>query len=136
MKKCSVCGELKPLSEFAINKTKKDGHACDCKSCRKKYRDQHYQENKEYYKNKAKAYRTKKHKEFDELRKTLKCAICGENRFYCLDFHHIDPSEKETEVTKLIESPRRLKKELEKCIVLCANCHRELHYKERNASIV
>lgn len=50
MKKCSVCGELKPLSEFAINKTKKDGHACDCKECRKKYRDQHYQENKEYYK--------------------------------------------------------------------------------------
>lgn len=131
MKRCSVCGELKPLSEFALNRARKDGHACDCKACRKKYRDQHYQDNKEYYKSKARAYKAKKQQEFDELRKTLKCSKCGEDRFYCLDFHHIDPSDKEAEVTKLIESPRKLKEELKKCIVLCSNCHRELHYKER-----
>lgn len=131
MKRCSVCGELKPLSEFALNRARKDGHACDCKTCRKKYRDKHYQDNKEYYKSKARAYKAKKQQEFNELRKTLKCSKCGEDRFYCLDFHHIDPSEKEAEVTKLIESPRKLKEELKKCIVLCSNCHRELHYKER-----
>lgn len=131
MKRCSVCGELKPLSEFALNRARKDGHACDCKACRKKYRDQHYQDNKEYYKSKARAYKAKKQQEFDELRKTLKCSKCGEDRFYCLDFHHIDPLDKEAEVTKLIESPRKLKEELKKCIVLCSNCHRELHYKER-----
>ena len=136
MKKCSVCGELRPLSEFAINRTRKDGHASDCKACRKKYRNKHYQDNKEYYKSKARAYKTAKLEEINEIRKTLKCAICGEDRFYCLDFHHVDPSIKEAEVTKLIESPKRLKRELEKCIVLCANCHRELHYKERNAGIV
>ena len=37
-KVCSICGIEKPLSEFALNKTRKDGHASDCKSCRKKYR--------------------------------------------------------------------------------------------------
>ena len=52
MKRCSKCKELKPISEFAINKTKKDEHASDCKACRKIYRDKHYQENKEYYKTK------------------------------------------------------------------------------------
>lgn len=136
MKRCSVCGELKPLSEFALNKYKKDGHACDCKGCRKRYRDKHYQENKEYYKEKAKLYKEKCHKEFEELKKQLKCSKCGESRFYCLDFHHINPDEKETEIAKLINSPKKLKEELKKCIVLCANCHRELHYKEKDAGIV
>lgn len=136
MKRCSVCGEIKPLTEFALNKSKKDDHACDCKSCRKKYRDKHYQDHKDYYKSKAKTYRQRKHEEFDNLRKSLKCSICGEDRYYCLDFHHIDPSEKETEVTNLIEAPNKLKEELEKCIVVCANCHRELHYKERHAGLV
>ena len=38
-KVCSICGIEKPLSEFALNKTRKDGHASDCKSCRKKYKE-------------------------------------------------------------------------------------------------
>lgn len=64
------------------------------KSAERSIETKHYQENKEYYKSKARAYKARRHKEFDALRKTLKCAICGEDRFYCLDFHHIDPSEK------------------------------------------
>lgn len=135
-KVCSICGIEKPLSEFALNKTRKDGHASDCKSCRKKYRDEHYRLHKEYYKEKAAAYKRKKTKELEEFKSTLKCEICGENRPWCLDFHHINPEEKEGEIAKLIESPRRLQEELKKCIVLCANCHRDLHYKERNAGVL
>lgn len=131
---CSKCKQEKPLSEFAINRTRKDGHASDCKACRKIYRDKHYLEHKEYYKDKASKYRSKKNKEFEELRSTLKCSICGEDRHWCLEFHHLNPNEKESEVTRLKESPRRLREELKKCIVLCANCHRGLHYKERNIS--
>lgn len=131
MKKCSVCGEIKPLTEFALNKSRKDGLASDCKSCRKIYRDNHYKNNKEYYKNKAKEYRKRKTKEFEEFKETLKCSLCGENRPWCLDFHHINPEEKEVEVVKLIEAPNKIKKEIEKCIVLCANCHRDLHYKNK-----
>ena len=133
-KVCSKCKQEKPLSEFAINRTKKDGHASDCKACRKIYRDKHYLEHKEYYKDKAAKYKAKKNEEFNSLRATLKCAICGEDRHWCLDFHHINPEEKEASVVKLKESPRKLKEELKKCIVLCANCHRDLHYKERHIS--
>lgn len=131
-KKCIVCGEIKPITEFALNKTRKDGHASDCKECRKKYRDRHYQDNKDYYKRKAAEYKRKQQEKFNELRSSLKCSVCGESRFYCLDFHHMDPREKEKDPSRLIESPRKLEQELKKCIVLCSNCHRELHYKEKH----
>lgn len=136
MKRCSKCKELKPISEFAVNKTKKDGHASDCKACRKLYRDKHYQEHKDYYKTKVAEYKKKKAAEFEEYKGTLKCEICGESRPWCLDFHHINPLEKENEVVNLIESPRKLKEEIKKCIVLCSNCHRDLHYKNKQAGIV
>lgn len=136
MKICSKCKELKPISEFAINNTKKDGHASECKSCRKIYRDRHYQENKEYYKTKAAEYKKKKMAEFEEYKSTLKCVVCGESRPWCLDFHHVNPLEKENEVSHLIESPKKFKEEIKKCIVLCSNCHRDLHYKNKQAGIV
>ena len=135
-KVCSKCGVEKPLSEFALNKTRKDGHASDCKDCRKQYRDEHYRLHKEQYKEKAAAYKRKKTKELEEFKSTLKCEICGENRPWCLDFHHTNPEEKEGEIAKLIESPRRMQEEIKKCIVVCANCHRDIHYKNRNAGIV
>lgn len=136
MKRCSKCKELKPISEFAVNKTKKDGHASDCKACRKIYRDKHYQENKEYYKTKAAEYKKKKVAEFEEYKSTLKCAICGESRPWCLDSHHVNPLEKEDEVVHLTESPRKLEEEIRKCIVLYSDCHRDLHYKNKQAGIV
>ena len=56
-----------------------------------------------------------------------KCCICG----YCkcqegLDFHHLDPSKKEFGIGKTIRSWNRVQIELRKCILLCANCHREV----------
>ena len=87
-------------------------------------------------KKKAAAYKRKKTKELEEFKSTLKCEICGENRPWCLDFHHTNPEEKEGEIAKLIESPRRMQEEIKKCIAVCANCHRDIHYKDRNAGIV
>lgn len=43
-------------------------------------------------------------------------------------FNHANPSEKEGSVSHMIQAPNKLKSELEKCIVLCANCHRDVHY--------
>lgn len=57
------------------------------------------------------------------------CAICG----YCkcndaLELHHIDPSKKEFTIQSRVDiSWERTANELKKCILLCANCHRELH---------
>lgn len=57
------------------------------------------------------------------------CILCGENEIACLDFHHIDPETKEYSVSQLLRtgSFSRAASEIEKCIVLCANCHRKLH---------
>lgn len=66
-----------------------------------------------------------------------KCMHCG----YCkypevLEFHHRDPSQKEfgLGLSGLTRSWERVKKEIEKCDLLCANCHREQHVEERRAS--
>jgi len=56
------------------------------------------------------------------------CAICGYNKnAAALDFHHLDPNEKELKIGNP-HAVERLLKEIEKCIVLCANCHREIHH--------
>ena len=58
------------------------------------------------------------------------CEICGYKKCVnALEFHHIDPNEKEFGVgengyTRSIEA---IKKELDKCILVCSNCHREIH---------
>ena len=61
-----------------------------------------------------------------------KCVKCGDSREYVLDFHHVDADEKEDTISAL-----RMKidvdnffKEVDKCILLRANSHRELHYLE------
>ena len=57
------------------------------------------------------------------------CSYCGETDFACLDFHHM--GEKESEIARAIHngwSKERLLKEINKCIVICSNCHRKLHY--------
>lgn len=64
-----------------------------------------------------------------EYKKTLSCTKCGENHPACLDFHHKDPSTKEFSISKMASnSIERLKAEIAKCEVLCANCHRKEHY--------
>jgi len=59
-----------------------------------------------------------------------KCFFCGYNRCSAaLDFHHIDEQSKKFGLSQngLTRSWEKTKKELDKCILLCANCHRELH---------
>ena len=47
-----------------------------------------------------------------------------------LEFHHLDPKEKDFSISTNIKSLDLIKKELDKCILLCANCHREEHFKD------
>lgn len=61
------------------------------------------------------------------------CSRCGYNKYdEALEFHHLDPSEKETGAEIRHLSWDRLKAELDKCILVCANCHREIHAELRN----
>ena len=71
---------------------------------------------------------------FAEFKLTLKCSKCSESHIACLDFHHAESSKKESTVANAISggwSKERVMREVEKCIVLCSNCHRKMHYDER-----
>jgi EAL domain-containing protein (putative c-di-GMP-specific phosphodiesterase class I) len=56
-----------------------------------------------------------------------KCSVCFYNKCdSALQFHHIDPSQKEFEISESAYSLENLKAEAKKCILLCANCHAEV----------
>lgn len=65
------------------------------------------------------------------------CKVCGYKKCVgALDFHHRDPKTKLTTVATLIihgASLIKIKTEIRKCDILCANCHRELHYNDKLA---
>ncbi len=67
-------------------------------------------------------------------KKDKKCSGCGYNKYPgILEFHHKDKSTKYKGDNFLSKSLRRIdliQKEIEKCHILCPNCHRELHLKE------
>jgi len=58
-----------------------------------------------------------------------KCIVCGYNKCVAaLEFHHKDPSTKEFQISNTTKKWETIKIELDKCVLLCANCHRELHF--------
>ena len=74
--------------------------------------------------------RRKKIRQMAVESKNGKCEQCGYNRcIEALEFHHVDPKKKDFNVSQrgYTRSWKNVVKELEKCIMLCANCHRELH---------
>lgn len=64
-----------------------------------------------------------------EVKEKSKCHICGEDRWWVLDFHHV-----KNKIMSIPEMARNgcslddLKNEIEKCIIVCANCHRDIHH--------
>lgn len=58
------------------------------------------------------------------------CSVCGYSKYIgALEFHHVDPASKEfgLGLDGLTRSWERIKNEVDKCVLLCSNCHRELH---------
>ena len=131
MKKCSSCKDDKHLSEFHVNPTKKDNLSTMCKKCSSEYSKQYYIKNRQKYyaHNKSRADRNV---EFvQRVKRNSKCSKCDESRWYVLDFHHLrDKKYNIADASTSGYSINTIKDEIRKCIVLCANCHRELHYLE------
>lgn len=59
-----------------------------------------------------------------------KCAVCGYNKcIQALEFHHLNSETKDFGISAkgYTRSWRKVKEELDKCVLLCSNCHREVH---------
>lgn len=109
---CPKCNEEKPLSDYTIRKGRGRPYSY-CKSCSLDITN----ERRRDIKRKAIEY------------KGGRCEHCGlEDIPAVFEFHHLDPLEKEISISKM--GGRKwasVKIELDKCVLLCANCHRKVH---------
>lgn len=149
-KRCTVCNKTKALEEFHKNSNTKDGHKGTCAVCSVQRDREHYYEDPEANmraKERAKKFyqenreRTKYEASLRQLKLKIKaleylervCSECGEDHPAALQFHHIDPSTKEFSVsTKTLSSVKKypwdvVTQELDKCVILCGNCHAKHH---------
>ena len=103
------------------------------RECRRRW----YANNKKSEKDYVKKRKNKIKKWFTEYKSNLKCSKCAEKHISTLEFHH-HFKDKEMGIAEMTHngySINRIKKEINKCIVLCANCHRKLHHDIRNNNL-
>ena len=125
--KCKGCG-----CDILNERIKKGSLKKWCsESCRAKWRyknDPVIKDRNTYTEQKARGYSNK----WKALQyKGGKCQTCGENRPATLCFHHRDPSQKELKLDGRSFANRQwelIKEEVDKCDLLCHNCHNMLHY--------
>lgn len=131
-KKCKRCGFKKTLDNFHNKKSSKDGLHSWCKTCAIKNAKQHYRKNdkKDILISYSKRLIAELLETVDKVKSKYGCFNCGENEACCLDFHHINPEDKIRNVSDWIrrKSKKRIIEEINKCIIVCSNCHRRLHY--------
>ncbi len=105
----------------------------------KEFNRQHYLNNKDLYKQRAIDRKQEIRNWFNRYKEGLKCEYCGENHPACIDFHHNNPEEKKIPIAKMVSgcfAPDKILAEIEKCTILCANCHRKKHYEDKIGSMV
>jgi len=76
-------------------------------------------------------------KQLNEIKFNKKCELCGFDDWRALQHHHREGEEKLFEIGNSVNrgySMEAIKKEMEKCQTLCANCHQILHHKERESN--
>tara|TARA_B100000941_G_C28197970_1_gene395363 strand:+ start:171 stop:593 length:423 start_codon:yes stop_codon:yes gene_type:complete len=134
MKKCTICKSEKPVTEFNKKKRNKDGLQNVCRECNQKKSRAYYKKNRKKHiaavKTNTKKYIEQLKIEIDQLR-INGCCICGEKEKICLDWHHLDPSKKDFNVSSAINrysvNREAIFAEIAKCICVCSNCHRKIH---------
>ncbi len=131
---CRKCNTPKDEKEFSWKRKKENERHSVCKTCKKEVDNLYYLSSKKRRTKIRKTAATKYGFLRDYVQRLKKfgcCKKCSDNRWYVLDFHHL--SNKEENINELLRrgSMKKLKKEIRKCILLCSNCHRELHYFEK-----
>src|SRR3989344_6389889 len=128
---CSKCKLPRPIGDFNFKVKSKGIYQCQCKICTRKNIRNHYINNKKYYLDKAQkrnlGLRTEINKYILDYFKDHYCIDCGESDPVVLEFDHRDRVQKDAHVSGFLRAMRldRVKSEIEKCDVRCANCHRK-----------
>ena len=101
--------------------------------CASIYAKEHYARNPLPYKERSKKHKKEYYKRnikfVSDYLKNHPCEICGEIDIVVLDFHHRNPEDKAFSIGAICSSGisvDRLQNEIEKCQVVCANCHRRI----------
>lgn len=131
MKLCSKCKDTKCKTLFGKNSSRYDGLQEYCRDCKRAIDRAYYKTNS----NRRALIDARSKLTYDYCRKLTTrykricgCKLCDEKEPCALDFHHLDPTQKDLEVTRMSNfSIKRLKLEIRKCVVLCSNCHRKVH---------
>jgi HNH endonuclease len=133
MKECGKCKENLPIENFSWKNKDRGWRQSYCKNCNKNTNKEHYRKNKTVYADKSKLAKIKNLINKNEYLKSHPCVACGENDPIVLEFDHIDSTSKKMEIYKMISygyTWDNILKEIEKCQVLCANCHKRKTAKE------
>jgi hypothetical protein len=116
VKTCKTCGQTLPYSEFYKNQCMKDGHLSWCKKCTVlRYRDGVRRRAAEF-----RAY-------IQAIKMERGCADCGYREHpAALDFDHLPGSVKKGRLASMAcgSALKTIHAEIDKCEVVCANCHR------------
>ncbi len=137
-KLCKTCNTEKPLTGDFWHKAKRrpDGWEYSCKECVKERTRNNYHSNKEKWNETTKRNHRKRREKLQELKASLSCTKCNEQRHWLLDFHHVDPTQKDFQLSQGERYGwEKVQSEIEKCVVLCSNCHRDFHYLEKKDGI-
>ena len=133
-RRCYRCGELKPADDFAWRRKRKSQRDSFCRPCRSAYGREHYLANKQRYIDQAAAskrgLRQARTQYLLEYFTTHPCCECGETDPVVLEFDHRDPDAKAFTIGAALSYRKwqAILDEIEKCDVVCANCHRRRHY--------
>lgn len=132
MKTCTKCGKEKDLDQFAVRKNKNGIRQSWCRECFRLWNKEAYRSGR---RKKQVLERAKKQKAYLQafvrrVKLRYGCSKCGYKKHYAaIDFHHVE--EKDKVIGQLANngcSIATMKAEMRKCILLCANCHREYHH--------
>ena len=130
-RRCARCQQDLDPSAFNFKDRARGTLQSYCRACSRRSVREHYRSNTAYYIEKARtrntAYRQQAHQAVLAYLKANPCVDCGESDPVVLDFDHLDGGNKTDNVSDLVKRRvtwAKIRREIEKCVVRCANCHR------------
>ena len=129
-RRCGGCGESKPAVDFAWRRIQRGQRDNLCRPCRSAYHREHYLANKARYVEQARERKQMLRRQRTlyllEYFQTHPCEVCGERDPVVLEFDHVDGERKAFEIGQALgyRNWQSILAEIEKCAVVCANCHR------------